>query len=196
MAGRHDYDILTLPRTTCNGLPEQGAWPWNGAPAAAPVWRQRAEAETDERYLQFVPYLLLCDNTGQIWCYARRGGDDRLRDRLSCGIGGHVERTDAAGSLSQTLANALHREAAEELGPEVAACLDGTEPKAWIYEGLSAIGRVHLGVLYLAVWPHAEPPRPRESALESRGFRQPHSIIGDDRFELWSRLAAEWLARG
>lgn len=185
----HTYDILTLPRTAFADLPEQGTWPWTGWPPFEPLWIERATAEQDERYLQFIPYLLLHDALGAVWCYARRGGDRRLLDRRSCGIGGHVERIDERDSLAATLTAALQREAAEELDDKVAGLLADSRPRAWIYEGLSAIGRVHVGLLYTAVWPLAEPPEPREAALESLGFLAPETILADARFELWSRLA-------
>ncbi len=186
---RHGYDILTIPCTAFTTLPEQGTWLWTGWPPCDPLWLERAAAEQDERYLQFIPYLLLHDATGAVWCYARRGGDRRLLDRRSCGIGGHVERIDERVDLAATLAAALQREAAEELGEEVAELLGGAEPRAWIYEGLSAIGRVHIGLLYTVVWPWAVPPEPRESALEPLGFLAPEVIRADSRYELWSRLA-------
>lgn len=193
MNARHACDILTLPRTAFAALPERGVWSWTDWPAVAPVWLERATAEHDEHYLQFIPYLLLRNPTGAVWCYARRGGDQRLLDRRSCGIGGHVERSDQRATLGATLAAALQRETAEELGPEVAALLTDARPRAWIYEGLSAIGRVHIGLLYTALWRHADPPQPREPALESLGFLAPEAIRADARFELWSRLAVEHL---
>lgn len=191
MNERHAYDILTLPRAAFAALPEQGVRPWTDWPAIEPVWLERATAEHDETHLQFIPYLLLRNPTGAVWCYARRGGDQRLLDRRSCGIGGHVERIDERDTLSATLAAALQREAVEELGPEIATRLTDRRPRAWIYEGLSAIGRVHIGLLYTAPWPNADPPQPREAALESLGFLAPEAIRNDSRFELWSRLAVE-----
>jgi predicted NUDIX family phosphoesterase len=188
-------EILIVPQHLFPDRPDAGTWPWTGWPDAEPLWIERATAKQDERYLQFIPYLLLHDAAGAVWCYARRGGDRRLLDRRSCGIGGHVERADQRTELAATLTAALQREAAEELGPEVAELLSGSLPRAWIYEGLSAIGRVHVGLLYTALWPHAEPPEPSEPALESLGFLVPETIRDDQRFELWSRLAVGCLNR-
>ncbi len=186
-------EVLTLPRNAFGALPEQGGWPWRGLPAADPVWLPRAQAETDERYLQLIPYLVLQNPAGALWCYARRGGDGRLRDRLSCGVGGHVERIDARAGPVATLTAALVREAAEEIGDEVAAGLADARPRAWIFERHSAIGRVHIGVLHVVRWTAADPPRPRETALESLGFMAPDKVVAEPRFELWSRLAVGWL---
>ncbi len=188
-------EILTLPHTAFSELPEQDAWAWPGhADLSQPVWLPRAQAEQDEAYRQPIPYLLICDAANKVWCYARRGGDRRLLDRRSCGVGGHVERQDQAASLTTTLAKALRREVTEELGEPVAERLADSQPQAWIYESLSAIGRVHIGVLYTLYWEDPDPPHPLEPALESLGFLDPAEILADARFELWSRLAVRWLS--
>ncbi|MBP8225570.1 MAG: hypothetical protein KAX59_05415, partial [Acidovorax sp.] len=63
-----------------------------------------------------------------------------------------------------------------------------------IYEGLSAVGRVHLGVLYTAQWLPAAPPQPRAGEkLAGLGFMPLVQVAQDARFELWSRLAAQHL---
>jgi predicted NUDIX family phosphoesterase len=185
-------DILVFPRAAFDPLPDAGAWPVDDLPEGA-AWRPRAAVEHDERWLQPIPYLLLLDRLGHAWCYRRCGGDARLDGRRSCGLGGHVERIDAAGDLARTLANALRRELTEELGlaPER---LPEARPHAWLYEGRTAVGRVHLGVVYTAVWTHADPPEPPPGEpLEGLGFRRLAEIAGDARFELWSRLAADYL---
>lgn len=188
-----EQTILTFAREAFVTLPEQGAWDWPGdVELSQPVWLVRAQAEQDERYRQLIPYLLIHDATGNIWSYARRGGDPRLQDRFSCGVGGHVERQDRAASLASTLGNALRREVREELGPLVADALTGQSPKAWIYESLSAIGRVHAGVLYTFLWTHPALPQPLEPALASLGFLDAETILADSRFERWSRLAVRW----
>lgn len=190
-------EVLTLPRAGFSCLPTQGAWRWSTKTCgASPVWLPREQAEQDERYLQLIPYLLLLNPRDEIWCYARRGGDDRLLDRLSCGVGGHVERPDQGPDLAATLASALRREVTEELGETVAERFSGLPPRAWIYEHLSAIGRVHVGVLYSGRWRDKEPPQPREPGIESLDFRPVSEILADTRFELWSRLAAEWIGHG
>ena len=89
-------------------------------------------------------------------------------------------------------AAALVRELAEELGWAVDPA--GLTPAAWLYEGHSAIGRVHLGLIYVLDWTAPAPPRPVPGEpLADRGFLPPAAIAADGRFELWSRLAAAWL---
>ena len=183
--------ILTLPRTVSPTLPLEGCWAWDDfASLPPPLWRERAEVEHDESLLQLIPYVVLRNAAGELWCYARQGGDARLDGRWSCGVGGHVEQIDAAANIRQTLDNTAQREMAEELALE-----PGTQPVlnavALIYEGHSPIGRVHLGVLFLAEWIAAAAPTPAPGeALSAIGFMPAATIAADPRFELWSRLAA------
>lgn len=187
--------VLVVPRAECPPLPEADAWARNAwAEPGNWSWRPRAEAETDERFLQVIPYALLRNGRGEIWCYARNGGDARLRERLSGGVGGHIEDSDAAGSIEAMAGRALRRELREELlwQPDTAI----PPPVAWIYEGLSAIGRVHIGLLYLLSWPQAGLPQPVEGqGLSGIGFVPAERIADDPRFELWSRLVAGFLIR-
>ncbi len=210
--------ILTIPRPQAPALPETGCWAATDLGFLhPPLWQARADAEHDERTLQPITYLLLLDAQGQVWCYQRVGGDARLDGRCSCGVGGHVDAADAAPATAtatapDAVANAnadfapdatLHRALLRELGEELQ-----TEPghaagtqhlgqlrlRGLIYEGLSAVGRVHLGVLYTAQWLPAAPPQPRAGEkLAGLGFMPLVQVAQDARFELWSRLAAQHL---
>lgn len=186
--------ILVIPRHQAPPLPEANCWAVSDFSFFhPPLWRARAEVEHDESVLQAIPYLVLQNAAGSLWAYRRRGGDTRVEGRMSCGIGGHVEREDAATIAEATLLNALNREMSEELGLPGAA-LPIAQPRALIYEHLSAIGRVHLGVLYAARWTAtSEPSPPPHEALDGVGFMPPHEIADDPRFELWSRLAARFM---
>lgn len=196
--------ILTIPRVQAPRLPESGCWPVANLDfMQPPLWRLRAEVEHDENLLQPIAYLVLLNQNGQAWCYQRAGGDSRVDGRLSCGVGGHVDAADAvadgpeeAGTLfdaEATLRRALLRELTEELHA-TGADLHELRLRGLIYEGLSAIGRVHLGVLYTAQWRHAEAPQARpDEALQGIGFIDLGVIAADTRFELWSRLAAQRL---
>lgn len=196
--------ILTIPRTQITPLPESGCWSAAELNFLQPLlWQPRAEVEHDEQYVQPIVYLVLLNPSGQAWCYQRKGGDGRLDGRWSCGVGGHVDAADAAHANdvspkaafdpTVTLQNALLREAYEELGVTVVD-LPSLQLHGLVYEGLSAIGRVHVGVLYTARWLHATPPMPRaDEKLVGQGFMDLAAVACDQRFELWSRLACQFL---
>lgn len=185
-------EILVIPRDAFQRLPSAGAWVWQSEQAPGSLaWLPRSEAEEDESHLQIIPYAVIENPAGQVWCYRRSGGDVRLVERLSCGVGGHVDRTDHAADFRATVGAALRREIAEELGWTLSPDLR-LEPTCWIYEGLSPIGRVHLGLVFELIWPHPKPPVPAAGEnLESLGFLDRAAIHGDTRFELWSQLALQ-----
>jgi predicted NUDIX family phosphoesterase len=210
--------ILTLPRTHAPALPVQGCWAVDDLSFLQHAqWQSRAQAEHNDAWLQPIAYLLLRNALGHIWCYQRSGGDARLDGRCSCGVGGHVDAQDAEPPLPHnyfnstsrtsdrpcraisplspqaTLRRALLREVAEELGA-AASDLHNLSLQGLIYEGLSAVGRVHLGLLFTAQWLPDLPPRPvAGEALLGLGFRPASDIANNDQFELWSRLAAQYL---
>lgn len=210
--------ILTLPRAQAPALPESGCWPVQNLDfLQQAVWQSRASAEHDEAFLQPIPYLLLMNASGQLWCYQRTGGDTRLDGRCSCGVGGHVDWQDAQPPLERhvidscqrtsdkgyrpissinplaTLQHALLREVAEELGA-TQADLGKVTFHGLIFEGLSPVGRVHLGLLFTAPWLSAQAPQPvLGEALRGLGFQHANAIANNTQFELWSRLAAQHL---
>jgi len=190
--------ILTIPRHQAPALPESGCWAIDHLRFLQPAhWQSRTMVEHNERYLQPITYLLLCNAAGHIWCYQRTGGDSRLAGRCSCGVGGHVdygdENTSSPFDPAMTLRRALLRELSEELGATEADLRD-LRFQGLIYEGSSAVGRVHLGLLFTAQWLPGLPPQPiAGEVLLGLGFRPASDIANDDQFELWSRLAAQYL---
>jgi len=189
--------ILTIPRPQAPTLPDAACWPVADlAFLNPPQWRERALVETDETQLQPVAYGVLLNDAGHVWCYQRAGGDARVDGRYSCGVGGHVDAQDASPHAfhpEATLRTAWLRELAEELQADSLHLAD-VRLHGLVYEGLSAIGRVHLGVVFVARWCGPTPPQPTEGeALHALGFLPLAHIATDTRFELWSRLVAQQL---
>jgi len=195
-----DSRILTVPKADCGHLIQTGTVPadvfdWPGEP----VWLSRAYAETNPDYLQIIPYLLLEGGAGifpgRVWCYSRVGGrEERLLQKYSCGIGGHVEWEDRSPSLASIAENCLWRELREEIqSPSIMPL----QPLCWLYENESEVGLVHLGLVFTAMWKLSHPPEvsPGEG-LAAIGFKSPADICADERFELWSRLAASAYSAG
>jgi predicted NUDIX family phosphoesterase len=163
-----------------------------------PIWLPRQEAETDPKFKQFIPYVVVRNPQHEIAAYPRKGTEVRLHGLWSIGIGGHVNPIDAEQSTAEltfwerTLHEGLRRELAEEF-PEA---LDGkTTLLGIIHERRSEVGRVHLGVVFL----HeigASPTRPGDELAGMCWL--PSTMIGTiewpmERFELWSQLSLQLL---
>ena len=140
--------VLVVPRASI--VPEPG---WLGvrrqgvqaallAVARDGRYVPRSAAEEDPSHKQVIPYLVLRD--ADRWFLMRRtraGGDARLHDRWSIGVGGHLNPGDG------DVLGGLRREWAEELVADF-------EP-AFVAVGLlnddtTAVGAVHVGIVYVA----------------------------------------------
>jgi ADP-ribosylglycohydrolase/predicted NUDIX family phosphoesterase len=197
-----DTQILAIPR---NAIP--AAWlPAEDATVPAPAdWKNflrraplvfdtRRDLETNENYKQPIPYLLIQNAAGDFACYTRAGSEKRLRGLHSIGIGGHVEKTDtAAAALEKILHAALLRELSEEtnLVLENAAAAPDLRFLGLINEEKTAVGRVHLGLVFLLKLGANDHLSPRE---ELRAFRWlPRENLRALDCEHWTTLALKLL---
>jgi predicted NUDIX family phosphoesterase len=153
-------------------------------------FRPRGSVEADERWKQVIPYPVLRD--GEAWFLMRRtkaGGDARLHDRYSIGVGGHVNPAD--GGMDGDLSTALRREWLEELAVDF---VPDFRFVGLLNDDTTAVGRVHVGLVYEA-----------DAAGRPVAIRETHKLSGSfvdfaavaavvDRLETWSRLAFEFLA--
>jgi predicted NUDIX family phosphoesterase len=145
----------------------------------------RAEAEVDRSLKQVIPYLVLRD--GERYFLMRRtkaGGDARLHDRWSIGVGGHLNPGD------RDLAGGLRREWREELAA-------GFEPQfeliGLLNDDTTEVGSVHLGAVYLAD-ANGRPVAIRETDKLTGAFATPAETAAVvDRMETWSALVFEHL---
>lgn len=178
---------LVVPEPGWRGVRPGGLELLEAAMAAAGDYVPRAIAEHDRSRKQVIPYLVLCD--GDLTFLMRRsraGGDPRLHDRWSIGIGGHLNPGDTG------IAGGLAREWREEL-------VAGFEPD-FRFLGLlndddSDVGSVHLGAVFVAD-AAGRPVTVREThKLEGR-FAPPASVraVRAD-METWSQLAWDAIDR-
>jgi predicted NUDIX family phosphoesterase len=153
--------------------------------AAEGSFRPRALVEDDPSWKQVIPYLVLRDR-GNIFLMrrTRAGGDARLHERYSVGIGGHVNPAD------RDVSGGLRREWAEELAadfePEfrlVGLLNDDTDP----------VGAVHVGVVFSAE-ADGRPVAVRETDKLEGAFVAPLDVTRVyDRLETWSSLLFDFL---
>lgn len=168
---------------------------------------RRGDAEEDPTYKQPIPYVILRQrNTGKVYVYERLsgGGEARLHNKLSIGVGGHMQKT----FIPETFPYVLAQEAARELNEElVIRRPDGTEISfvqdkpgaliALINDDINEVGRVHIGLLTLIELDESVQVEVREKD-QLRGFWADISELAKPelfaRLESWSQYAVEFLA--
>ena len=145
----------------------------------------RAAMESDPSFKQIIPYLVLRD--GERYFLMRRtkaGGDARLHDAWSIGVGGHINPGDV------DLAGGLLREWTEEL---VADFVPAFRLVGLLNDDTTDVGRVHLGAVYVAE-AAGRPVAIRETDKLSGAFASPAQVAEvADRLETWSRLAFDFV---
>ena len=146
----------------------------------------RSTAEVDATLKQVIPYLILRD--GQRWFLMRRtkaGGDARLHDRWSIGVGGHLNPGDG------DVLGGLRREWAEEL---VADFVPDFTPVGLLNDDTTPVGAVHIGIVYVA-----------DAAGRPVEIRETDKLVGTftttaevaavrESMETWSRLVFDLLS--
>ena len=149
-------------------------------------------AENDPSHKQIIAYAIFC-HQGRILHYTRggSGGEARLHDKGSIGIGGHinpVDRQSGHDDVSTYLAG-VEREIREEL------VIDGgctQRVLGVINDDSNEVGAVHLGMVHLFEL-DTDRVRANESALDNLRFVTPEELSGDmfNKLETWSQLALE-----
>ena len=141
--------------------------------------------EVDDAYKQIIPYLVLRD--GDRYFLMRRtrsGADARLHDRWSIGVGGHINPGD------RDLDGGLRREWAEEL---VAEFVPEFRLIGILNDDSTAVGRVHLGAVYLAD-AAGRSVDIRETEKLTGAFAAPDEVAALARdLETWSRLVFDFI---
>ncbi len=152
----------------------------------------RELAEESPEYKQLIAYALF-RHEGRILAYARtkKGGESRLHDKLSVGIGGHINPVDGIAESLSTYLTGVEREIREEVN------FDGNCQQriiALINDDSNEVGRVHLGVVHL--FDLASPEvLPNEAALADMAFYSLEELRGDlyPRLESWSQICVDAL---
>lgn len=148
-------------------------------------FRPRNEVESDPSWKQAIPYLLLRDGERVfLMKRSKAGADQRLHDRFSIGVGGHVnpEDTDVYGGLL--------REWEEEID---AGFTPDFTPIGVLNDDQNSVGAVHLGLVFEAD-AGGRPVRIRETEKLSGAFvTMPEVGAVAEKLETWSLLLYEFL---
>jgi predicted NUDIX family phosphoesterase len=189
----HSEQVLGIARALVpGGLDWRGVRgttlePLLAAAAEHGEFRPRDEAEEDATWKQLIPYLMLRDGE-RIFLMrrTRAGGDPRLHDLYTIGVGGHVNPEDA------DIVGGLRREWAEEIEADFEPDF---EPVGMLNDDENAVGAVHLGLVYEAQV-NGRPVAIREREKLEGAFASVAEVAAvADRLETWSALCLDLLSK-
>jgi len=157
-------------------------------------YMDRDAAEVDPNFKQIIPYTVLLSGD-QVFTYKRtkKGGEGRLHDKWSVGVGGHINPRDGDGNDARAYWQAFDRELEEEVGLRVSDHESVTRPiQAMLYDGSNDVGKVHFGFVHF-VYVEPEWVKPSDPALAQGSFEPIEKVRFDkDRnFENWSRFVID-----
>ncbi|HUP82665.1 MAG TPA: NUDIX domain-containing protein [Candidatus Limnocylindria bacterium] len=187
-----DELVLVVPRHDVpGGLDFTGVIDRPFAPVLAAVaekgqFKPRGKVETDPSVKQIIPYLVLRDGN-RIFLMKRTsaGGDERLHERYSIGVGGHINAGDA------DVVGGLKREWREEID---ANFVPDFEPLGLLNDDSNPVGAVHLGLVYAAD-AGGRPLAIRETHKLSGAFATMDEVAAvRERLETWSALLFDFLS--
>ena len=145
----------------------------------------RAEMESDPRWKQVIPYLVVRDGARFFLMQRTRAGvDGRLHDLWSIGVGGHLNPGDGG------VAGGLQREWREEIEADF-------DPQPVLFgllnDDTTEVGRVHLGVVFVAD-AGGQSVAIRETAKLRGAFATAAEVRAvSEHLETWSQLIFERL---
>jgi predicted NUDIX family phosphoesterase len=181
-----DELVLVIPRSSImadpgwHGVTTDGLDGFEALVEREGRYEPRSLVEPDRSLKQVIPYLVLRDGPRYfLMRRTRAGGDARLHDLWTIGVGGHLNPGD------RDLAGGLRREWREEVR---AAFEPEFELMGLINDDTTDVGSVHVGAVYVA------DARGREvSILEadklSGAFADPGDVAAVvERMESWSAL--------
>lgn len=158
---------------------------------ASPVLRARPECETDETMYQIIPYITVTNSEHKLYTYVRgKAGDEgRLHDKLSVGLGGHVDAAPLPGGLLAL----LQAEAARELNEETGILVGNPGVFQFahtIVDHSDEVGRVHLGLLTNYTVDDTQLISAEDKVIEQGSFRSLENLYSPEVFpylEKWSQ---------
>lgn len=160
---------------------------------------ERSRAERTPAWKQLIPYCVVaCEGRVLLMRRRAKGGEARLHDKLSIGVGGHINPIDLPIDLDadahDLVVTAARREIAEEL--EVRGEYE-LELVGYLNDDSNPVGAVHLGLVFAANTPGPVHIR-EQDVLEGRmvGTDELRTSLsrGDD-FETWSSILVAHIDR-
>lgn len=177
------------------------------APGIATL-RRRGDVETDTSLLQPIPYTVVIAPFGEngeakVLMYKRssKGGESRLQDKYSIGVGGHINGIDvenyfASPTEDSPCSACMFRELFEELGVDELNCEAVMLHDTPIYDDSEDVSSVHIGLLYTVILEDVPNINVEDALTSVEWVTIPDIAPGTERYdklEGWSKYVAELL---
>lgn len=194
---KHQESILVIPK---RAIPE-GHYDSNFVEDIKPIsllrhaiYMPRYLAETNEEYVQIIPYVVVASK-GRILSYQRSsgGGEDRLYGKYSIGIGGHLDFVEGESPIT-CMQNGMAREMKEELGLD--SEMSDYAPLGTLYDPSDAVGRVHFGLVYGLEVPDLDITSGELDILINRQLLTLGEMGDYNQYEEWSKAVLVYLSAG
>lgn len=159
---------------------------------------RRGDAEENPNYKQPIPYIVI-QQKNNVFLYKRLkgGGEQRLHDKLSIGVGGHMNPTEEGKEFEFVLKENLIRELHEEL--IIHSNYNQIETIGLINDDENEVGKVHIGLLIVINIDDDATVEVREKDQLKGGWIKISDLYNDNVYpylESWSRFVADILLGG
>jgi predicted NUDIX family phosphoesterase len=113
------------------------------------LFLRRSELEDDPSFKQIIAYAII-SNKESFYLFRRTSGqtEQRLHNKLSLGVGGHMNPVNSTEPKEEYLSDELKRELFEEVSLLNGCLIENIEFIGFINDDTIPVGRVHIGFLY------------------------------------------------
>lgn len=147
----------------------------------------RYEAEYNPAFLQLIPYLIVTnDDQTEFFVTKRIDGDSRLKNKLSLGVGGHIDSIDGT---NEVVFKCLVREMNEEL------FINPISPYQFLgtIRDLSSKTAEHLGLLFIVKAEKESLSVKETNKLAGSWMKKEDAFNKYASFENWSQFVLDYL---
>ncbi|MFA6066310.1 MAG: hypothetical protein WC707_03940 [Candidatus Babeliaceae bacterium] len=146
----HDENILVVKRTDLfpviawHGLQEVDQAYFSNIISQKKQFLPRSQMELDPEYKQIIPYLIFTyEDTFFLMQRQPHATEQRLKSKMSLGIGGHIREEDITGDDIISWATREFEEEVDYKGSYT------VEPLGLLNDDSNEVGKVHVGFVYL-----------------------------------------------
>lgn len=153
---------------------------------------QREKAESDESYKQIIPYIVVVrekDNKVLLLERLNSQGEGRLHNKMSIGVGGHVNRCDLLNGKAPWVSG-MERELEEELECNGDFSIEFV---GLLNDDTVNVGRVHFGIVYKVVMHSGEVTIREQDKMAGKFADIAELKTFYPRLETWSQIVFDEL---